>query len=77
MVAVNQIRYVGKEEITTRSNVRKKDKYLQGLDYITAIYLLAECKGILAGYTNGALAAVLINAGAYEFSQIYSLGFYP
>lgn len=77
MVAVNQIRYVGKEEITTRSNVRKKDKYLQGLDYITAIYLLAECKGILAGYTNGALAAILINAGAYEFFQIYSLGFYP
>lgn len=77
MVAVNQIRYVGKEEITTRNNVRKRDKYLQGLDYITAIYLLAGCEGILAGYTNGALAAVLINAGAYEFSQIYSLGFYP
>lgn len=77
MTAVPQIRYVGKEEITIRVNARKKDKYLQGLDYITAIYLLAECNGILAGYTNGVLAAVLINGGIYEFSKIYSLGFYP
>lgn len=77
MVAVDCIRYVGKEEITTRENTRKNDKYIQGLDYITTIYLLAKCTGILAGYTNGALAAVLINADKYEYMHIYSLGFYP
>lgn len=77
MIAVDCVRYTGKEEITSRSNDRKNDKYLQGLDYVTAIYLLAGCDGILAGYTNGSLAAVLINADTYEFSYIYSLGFYP
>ncbi len=77
MVAVDCIRYSGKERITQRKNQRKNDKYIQGLDYITSIYLLAKCNALLAGYTNGSVAAVLLNSSAYEFVSIYSLGFYP
>ncbi|MBD5468178.1 MAG: hypothetical protein HDR21_08535 [Lachnospiraceae bacterium] len=76
LIAVDCVRYVGKEEITTRKNRRKNDKYIQGLDYITTIYLLARCTGILCGNTNGAVAAYIINGGKYEFSNCYQLGAY-
>ncbi len=77
LITVNCIRYDGKEEITQRNNRRKNDKYIQGLDYVTTIYLLARCTGLLCGNTNGALAACIINAGKYEFTHFYQLGYYP
>lgn len=76
LIAVDCIRYDGKEEITQRTNCRKNDKYIQGLDYITTIYLLARCTGILCGNTNGSIAARIINADKYEFVNIYLLGCY-
>jgi hypothetical protein len=77
LIAVDTPRYKGTERITQRKNDRKKDKYLQGLDYLTTIYLLAKCQCLLAGNTNGSLGAGLINAQKYEYIYIYSLGNYP
>ena len=77
LVTVECPRYTGTERITQRRNNRKNDKYIQGLDYITSIYILARCECLLAGDTNGSIGAGVINGGRYEYVKIYSLGYYP
>lgn len=77
LIAVDAPRYTGTGRITQRNNNRKNDKYIQGLDYLTTIYLLSRCQCLLAGNTNGSLGAGLINAEQYEYIYIYSLGNYP
>jgi len=55
---------------------RDNDKYLQGLEYLTTVYLLAQCTcliGTLVGKTGGAL---MMNQGNYEHIYMYDLGVY-
>lgn len=77
LLSIECPRYSGTSRITQRNNCREKDKYIQGLDYLTTIYVLAKCDALLAGNTNGSIAAGLINAGKYKYVHIYSLGYYP
>ncbi|MCR5546730.1 MAG: glycosyltransferase [Lachnospiraceae bacterium] len=52
------------------------DFYTYGIEYLSAIFLLSKCQGIIAGNTLGSSAALFLNNGAYEFSNLYDLGFY-
>lgn len=51
------------------------DPSKNGLDYLTSIYLLSKCNGLLAGRTSGTVGAMLL-AKEYEFFHIFSKGRY-
>jgi len=53
----------------------KTDPYKRGLDYLTSIYVLSRCTGLIAGRTSGTVGAVLM-AENYEFQYIFSKGRY-
>ncbi len=46
-----------------------------GLDYLTSVYLLSKCNGLLAGRTSGTVGAMLLAEG-YEFFHIFAKGRY-
>ena len=46
-----------------------------GLDYLTSIYLLSKCNGLIAGRTSGTVGTMLL-ADNYEFFHIFSKGRY-
>lgn len=48
---------------------------LRGMQYLSAIYLLSKCKGLIAGRTAGTVGAVLM-ADNYEFVHVITKGRY-
>ena len=50
---------------------RENDEYLRGLEYITTVFLLAECD-VLLGSPSGAFSAALyLNGGAFEAVSVW------
>lgn len=47
----------------------------RGIEYLTSIYLLAQCNGLIAGRTSGTVGACIM-AEKYEFKYIFALGRY-
>ena len=52
-----------------------RDPYERGIEYLTSIYLLSRCNGLVAGRTTGTVGACIM-AEKYEFRYIFSLGRY-
>ena len=52
-----------------------KEKYLEGLEYLSQIIILSRCDCFVAGLTSGTIGAVLLTKG-YEYSYIFDLGLY-
>ncbi len=52
------------------------DIYTQGLEYLSSLYLLSNCKSLIAGNTLGSSAALFLNNGKYKKYTLYNLGFY-
>lgn len=52
-----------------------RDPYERGIEYLTSIYLLSRCNGLIAGRTTGTVG-VCVMAENYEFKYIFSLGRY-
>ena len=52
-----------------------KEKYLEGLEYLSQIILLSRCNCLVAGLTSGTIGAMLLTKG-YEYSYIFDLGLY-
>jgi hypothetical protein len=48
--------------------------YKAGLDYLTDIYLLSQCDGIVACKCNGTSFALALNNNKYRFSYFFDLG---
>lgn len=46
-----------------------------GLDYLTSIFILSRCTGLIAGRTSGTVGTVLLSEG-FEFQYIFSKGRY-
>lgn len=55
---------------------RDNDRYLRGLEYLTAISLLAKCNCLVTGISNGAVGAMILNGNRYENIEIINKGFY-
>jgi len=51
------------------------DRYLGGLEYLAAIYLLSRCNCLIAGATGGSLGAILMTEG-FDYEYIWRLGIY-
>ena len=50
---------------------RENDEYMRGLEYITTVFLLAECD-VLLGSPSGAFSAALyLNGGAFEAVSVW------
>lgn len=49
----------------------QKNKFQDGLDYITEIFLLAKCDSIICGRTSGNAAAFVINGNKYKNVKVY------
>lgn len=69
--------YDGESHIGNIQHDRKNDKYLNGLEYLTTIIILSKCNAIIAGRTNGSLAALILNNNAYEYQYFFNLGLFP
>lgn len=52
-----------------------RDPFERGIEYLTSIYLLSRCNGLVAGRTTGTVGACIM-ADNYEFKYIFSLGRY-
>lgn len=46
---------------------RKNDQFLNSIEYISSMMILAECKGITGGNCTGALVAALLGEHSYDF----------
>lgn len=77
-LVINQdVRYenTGRKLITEMHTERENDKFLTGRDYLTSVFILAQCNCLVAGKTSGSLAALLLSDG-YEYTYLFNLGFY-
>lgn len=52
-----------------------RDPFERGIEYLTSIYLLSRCNGLIAGRTTGTVGTCIM-ADHYEFKYIFSLGRY-
>ena len=52
-----------------------RDPFERGIEYLTSIYLLSQCNGLIAGRTTGTVGTCIM-ADNYEFKYIFSLGRY-
>lgn len=52
-----------------------RDPFERGIEYLTSIYLLSKCNGLVAGRTSGTVGTCIM-ADNYEFRYIFSLGRY-
>lgn len=69
------INYNEKKLLADYSLERENDKYYQGLDYLTQIYILSQCDYLLAGLASGSVA-VLLMENNFKDKYIWDLGFY-
>ncbi len=53
---------------------RENDNYWKGLEYLSSIYILSNCKALLAGYCGASNMALLLNDERYERFKVYDLG---
>ena len=53
----------------------ERDSLEKGIEYLTSIYLLSRCNGIIAGRTSGTVGACIM-ANNYEFRYFFALGSY-
>lgn len=56
---------------------RDNNNYWSGLEYLSSITLLSRCTSLIGGNCGGTIAAVFLNNGKYEFSNVFDLGLYP
>lgn len=53
---------------------RERDKYSRGLEYLSSMYILSKCGGLLSGQCGGGFAAYYMNGGKYRYSYFWELG---
>lgn len=58
-------------------NVNQTTEYLKqnGLNYLTSIWIMSHCSGVIGGITSGTLAALLFGNN-FEYIFYYRLGYY-
>ena len=62
-------------ETRNRTIVSKEDKYVSGLQYLTAIYILSKCQYLVATQCGGTKGALIMSDG-YKSTYIFNKGLY-
>ena len=55
---------------------RENDEYLKGLEYLSSLYIVSQCKALIAGNCGGSQMAVFVNGGRHEYEHVFDLGMY-
>lgn len=61
--------------ITEMKKERENDAYLQGLEYLVSLLILARCNCFIGGRTGGTVGTLLF-AEEYEYEYVWNLGRY-
>lgn len=69
------VQYDGKQGINNYGSARDNDKMLQGLEYLTTIYILSKCNCLIGGRAGGTVGAMVMSEG-YEKQYFWDLGKY-
>ncbi|MDO4329863.1 MAG: hypothetical protein Q4C66_11070 [Lachnospiraceae bacterium] len=69
------VQYDGKQGINNYGSSRENDKMLQGLEYLTTIYILSHCNCLIGGRAGGTVGAMVMSEG-YEEQYFWDLGKY-
>lgn len=51
-----------------------QDKYRRGMEYLSSMYILSKCGGLLSGQCGGGFAAYYMNGGKYRYAYFWELG---
>lgn len=70
----DSVNYDNGQAVNEVSFERENDRYLRGLEYLSAVMLLSKCGGIIGGLCGGTVAAYYINGGKYRYTKLYDLG---
>lgn len=53
------------------------EPYVKGIEYLSSIYLLSKCDGLIGGNCGASQLALLLNNFKYKNVNIFKLGLYP
>lgn len=78
LVITNQREYYNhnSNSVTQEQHNREKDRYMNGLEYLTSLVILSRANSIIASSTSGMVGVILMSDG-FENSYFYNLGKYP
>lgn len=79
LLYINQIRYrnTGDKFLAEIENKRPNDRYLRGLEYLTAILCLTKCNYLIASRTGGLSGTLLLKENDFDDMYIFNKGKYP
>lgn len=52
----------------------ERDKYRRGMEYLSSMYILSKCGGLMSGQCGGGFAAFYMNGGKYRYDYFWELG---
>ena len=52
----------------------KRDRFSRGLEYLSSIFILSQCGGLLSGQCGGGLGAFYLNGGKYRTVYFWEIG---
>lgn len=55
---------------------RNNDQFLKGREYLSSIYILSKCDGLIGGHCGGSDMAIYFNNNRYNYLKIYDIGVY-
>ena len=78
LLFINQLRYnnTGDKFLFQINNKRKDDKYLRGIEYLTALYCLTQCDYLVSGRHGGLNGVLVLKEEAYQEVYIFNKGKY-
>jgi len=71
---INRFQNYNTGEIADLNQKNSISAYNEGLDYLTEIYFLSQCDGIIASKVNGTNLALGLNNNKYRYIHIFDLG---
>ena len=78
MLFTDQIRYsnTGNKFLVQIHNDRKNDRYLRGIEYLTALILLSKTNYLVSGQNGGLDGVLLLKDGDFKEMYIFDKGKY-
>lgn len=52
----------------------ERDRYRRGMEYLSSMYMLSKCGGLISGQCGGGFAAFYMNGGKYRYDYFWELG---
>lgn len=78
LLYTNQLRYsdTGNKFLYQITNKRENDKYIRGIEYLTALYCLTKCDYLISGRNAGLNGVLILKENEYKDTYIFNKGKY-